>query len=64
MLFESQRRMDAVLWNSLPNTTNAEEAMHFKIYSAVGRNHALMEGIFSLLAFVRHYDQLLASAQG
>ena len=30
MLFESQRRMDPILWKSLPNTTNAEEAMHFK----------------------------------
>ena len=64
MLFESQRRMDPILWKSLPSTTNAEEAMHFKIYSAVGRSHTLMEGIFSLLAFVRHYDQLIASVQG
>ncbi|KAI0754059.1 hypothetical protein C8Q80DRAFT_1246646, partial [Daedaleopsis nitida] len=63
MLFESQRCMDPVLWNSLPSTTNAEESMHWKIYSAVGEKHAVMEGICSLFAFVQHYDKLIASAR-
>jgi hypothetical protein len=28
MLFESERKMDVQIWDSLPKTTNAEEAMH------------------------------------
>ncbi|KAI0737390.1 hypothetical protein C8Q80DRAFT_1125393 [Daedaleopsis nitida] len=43
MLFQSHRRMEPILWESVPSTTNAEEAMHFKIYNAVGKNHNFME---------------------
>lgn len=64
MLFQSQRRMNAPLWESLPDTTNAEEAMHWKIYSAVGRDHTLMEGIRSLQSFISHFDRMIASARG
>ena len=64
MLFQSQRRMDPILWDSLPETTNAEEAMHWTLYCMVGRDHALMEGILSLRAFVRHFEQQLASSRG
>jgi hypothetical protein len=28
MLFKSQRKMDADIWDSIPSTNNAEEAMH------------------------------------
>ena len=52
MIFNSHRRMDPVLWDSMPATTNAEEAMHWKIYQAVGKQHHLMEGIRALYAFV------------
>lgn len=64
MLFQSHRCMDVLLWDSLPDTTNAEEAMHWKIYSAVGRDHKLMEGLRCLQKFVAHYDVQIASAQG
>ncbi|PBK88252.1 hypothetical protein ARMGADRAFT_937709, partial [Armillaria gallica] len=36
MIFPSQRRMDPVIWDVLPDSTNAEEAMHFKIKCLAG----------------------------
>ncbi len=35
MLFISHRKMDPALWDELPDSTNAEEAMHAKIHTAV-----------------------------
>ena len=35
MLFESEREMDVEIWESIPKTTNAEEVMHWKLYSGV-----------------------------
>lgn len=64
MLFTSERTMEPVLWDSLPDSTNAEEAMHHKIYSAVGRDHNLISGINGLEAFARHYEQLITGAAG
>jgi hypothetical protein len=48
MLFLSQRKMDPELWESIPETTNAEEAMHWKMYSATGRDHDFLEGLSAL----------------
>ncbi len=62
MLFISRRKMDPKLWDELPDSTNAEEAMHAKIYTAVGRDHSLMHGVRSLLRFIRYYERLLAGA--
>jgi len=59
MLFESERTMDVQIWDSLPNTTNAEEAMHWKLYSACGRDHNFMEGMNALHAVAIHYQRLL-----
>ena len=42
MLFESEREMDLKIWESLPHTNNAEEAMHWKLFSACGRDHAFL----------------------
>jgi hypothetical protein len=39
----------------MPETTNAEEAMNFKIYAAVGQDHNLMDGLYSLLAVAEYY---------
>ena len=36
MLFSSQRLMEEHVVESIPNTTNAEEAMHWRFYSAAG----------------------------
>ena len=60
MLFFSERLMDSSLWDALPNTTNAEEAMHHCIYASVGRDHSLRPGIHALERFARHFEDLVA----
>ncbi|KAF9529541.1 hypothetical protein CPB83DRAFT_882745 [Crepidotus variabilis] len=57
MLFELQRKMDPAIWDSIPETTNAEEAMHFKLYSACGRDHTFIEGLKSLYAVLLYYQR-------
>lgn len=63
MLFSSERTMSEQVWTSLPSTTNAEEAMHWKLYCAVGRNHALLEGLVSLLRVGEYYKRLHDAVQ-
>src|SRR5882762_1587337 len=41
MLFTAQRKMEPHIWEQMPDTTNAGEAMHWKLYSAVGRDLSL-----------------------
>jgi hypothetical protein len=55
MLFPCYRIMDLELWNSLPGTKNPEEAMHWKLYAALGRHLALLEGLKALVAFAEYY---------
>ncbi|KAK7012607.1 hypothetical protein R3P38DRAFT_3586804 [Favolaschia claudopus] len=62
MLFPSFRKMTPELWNSLPETTNPEEAQHWKIYAALKRRLALIPGIKGLFAFVEHYRKLEEAA--
>jgi hypothetical protein len=63
MLFSSERKMDVKLWESLPATNNAEEAMHWKLYSACGRDHDLLEGLISLHAVAQHYEIIYNAAR-
>ncbi|KAJ6523218.1 hypothetical protein DFH09DRAFT_1047292 [Mycena vulgaris] len=58
MLFASERRMDPDVWDSIPDSTNAEEAFHWKLYCALGRLHALMEGFRGLFAVAGYYQRL------
>ncbi|KAJ7440431.1 hypothetical protein FB451DRAFT_1191601 [Mycena latifolia] len=58
MLFASERKMDPELWDSIPDSTNAEEAFHWKLYCAAGRLHALMEGFRALFAVAEYYHRL------
>ncbi|KAJ6481243.1 hypothetical protein C8R47DRAFT_1322273 [Mycena vitilis] len=58
MLFASARKMDPEIWDSIPDSTNAEEAFHWKLYCAAGRLHALMEGLYSLFAVAEYYQRL------
>ncbi|KAF8075742.1 hypothetical protein FPV67DRAFT_1648897 [Lyophyllum atratum] len=65
MLFSSERTMDVEIWESIPATTNAEEAMHWKLYSACGRDHAPLEGLNSLWMFAEYYErQYTANLKG
>lgn len=62
-LFSSTRTMDLRLWESMPSTNNAEEAMHSKIYAAIGKDQSLLEGLRRLVAFVRLFEILHESAR-
>jgi len=58
MLFESQKTMDAQIWDSIPDTNNAEEAMHWKLYSAAGKKHLFFNGLNALYAVAVYYARL------
>jgi hypothetical protein len=62
MLFESERKMDIQLWESLPPTNNPEEAMHWKLYCACERDHEFLEGMYSLYAVAVYYERLYEAA--
>jgi hypothetical protein len=64
MIFESLKSMDSTLWSSLPETTNAEEAMHWRIYRAVGKNHKLIDGLYALATIVEYFGRLTKAAKG
>ncbi|KAF5379487.1 hypothetical protein D9615_006638 [Tricholomella constricta] len=63
MLFGSERKMDADLWDAIPATTNAEEAMHWKLYRACGRDHAFLEGLASLYQIAIYYERQYSSVK-
>jgi hypothetical protein len=63
MLFKPFRVMSDELWQKLPRTTNAEEALHFRLYAAVGRDLGLLEGLEGLFKFAEHL-QTMSTAQG
>lgn len=50
MIFASLRTMDQDLSEALPNTTNAEESMHWRLYRAVGSKNTFLSGIEGLVA--------------
>ncbi|KAJ3831325.1 hypothetical protein F5878DRAFT_520744, partial [Lentinula raphanica] len=50
MLFRTHTRMEPDIWDSIPNTTNAQEAQHWKLYSSVGHDHSLLQGLEALHA--------------
>ncbi len=64
MIFKSQQIMDAEVWDSIPGSTNAEEAMHWKLYSGAGRNHDVIEGFEGLLSMADYYKRLNDAALG
>ncbi|KAF5313015.1 hypothetical protein D9619_002316 [Psilocybe cf. subviscida] len=57
ILCSSERTMDPVLWDLLPATTNAEEAMHFRFYRAGGTNHAFLKGLKGLWAIADMFQE-------
>ncbi|KAG6916293.1 hypothetical protein DXG01_007490 [Tephrocybe rancida] len=56
MIFKSEHKMDAHIWDSIPWTTNVEESMHWKAYSACGKDHMFSEGMNALNAFALHFE--------
>ncbi|KAF8185384.1 hypothetical protein BJ912DRAFT_852761, partial [Pholiota molesta] len=61
MLCDSECKMDIELWESLPDTNNAEEAMHWKLYSACGRDHDVFGGLKGLYAVAKYYERMYNS---
>ena len=64
MIFQSHMRMDPLLWDSMPDSTNAEESMHWRLYRAVEKKHDLMEGIYGVQAFLGHFERRMVAEQG
>ncbi|KAF9539193.1 hypothetical protein CPC08DRAFT_731147 [Agrocybe pediades] len=63
MLFESERAMDITIWESMPSTTNAEESLHWKLYSACGRDHEFLEGMYTLQGVTAYYERIYEAEQ-
>ena len=63
MIFDSQRSMPAERAALLPNTTNAEESMHAKIYNLVGHNHELIPGLNALIKVEEYHHQMWINAK-
>jgi len=61
-LFEGMKTMDPQLWESAPSTTNAEEAMHSKMYAHIGRGHQLLAGLRRLFQLERMFSMMHAHA--
>ena len=62
MLFVSEHVMEPDIWESIPDTTNAEEAMHWKLYAAAGHNHEFLEGIYALHSVASYYQCLYTAS--
>lgn len=62
MLFTSQRKMEPHIWEQMPDTTNAGEAMHWKLYSAAGRNLNLMVGLHGLHAIAEYFLRIYTAS--
>ncbi|KAJ7504614.1 hypothetical protein B0H11DRAFT_1709555 [Mycena galericulata] len=62
MLFKPFREMHVEEWDSIPNTTNAQESQHKKIYLAIGKKHELIPGLRGLRQLAEHYALLAAAA--
>ena len=63
MIFRSHREMQESSWDALPDTTNAEESMHWCLYSAVGNNLETMTGLASLVTFAASFQQMYDDAR-
>ena len=50
--------MKPELWEAIPETTNAEEAMHWKMYSATGCDYGFLDEMHSLYAITQYYHQI------
>ena len=56
--------MDINLWNSLPATTNAEEAMHFRIKMAIGYDMSFLDGLDGLYRFTSMLELKMKGSLG
>jgi len=59
MLFRSDKKMDIEIWDSIPKTTNDQEAMHWKLYCMCGCDHHFLEGMYALFGVAEYYKRLM-----
>lgn len=64
MLFTSERSMAPAIWDSIPDTTNAEEAMHWKLYAAIGKHQSFFQGMEGLFKFTEYFNRIMAAKLG
>jgi len=64
MLFPPFQKMKTGLFRAMPNSTNAEEAMHAKLYATVGKRYNLMEGLLCLQVFMESFQLRAAGRSG
>ncbi|KAH6880960.1 hypothetical protein BKA70DRAFT_1411486 [Coprinopsis sp. MPI-PUGE-AT-0042] len=62
-IFASQRIMEPLLWDALPDSTNAEEAIHWTLYSGTGRNHSFIDGLKALHAMALYFERISNHAE-
>lgn len=58
MIFAAYRTMDQELWESLPASTNPEESFHYSIYTSVGQDHSVIDGLDGLYRFANAMQAL------
>ena len=51
--------MDIEIWDSIPKTTNAQEAMHWKLYCMCRYDHHFLEGMYALFGVAEYYKRLM-----
>lgn len=49
--------MDAIIWKSLPDSTNAKEAIHFSMYCQQGKDHDFLHGLAVLKKIADTFEQ-------
>ena len=49
--------MEEHIVESIPNTMNAEEAMHWRFYSTAGRAHSFMHGMMLLYKIATDFER-------
>ncbi|KAH6889065.1 hypothetical protein BKA70DRAFT_1541345 [Coprinopsis sp. MPI-PUGE-AT-0042] len=62
-IFASQRIMQPILWDALPDSTNAEEAIHWTLYSGAGRDHSFIDGLKALHAMAVYFERIFNHAE-
>ncbi|KAJ7196708.1 hypothetical protein GGX14DRAFT_318451, partial [Mycena pura] len=63
MLFLASVKMSKRLWDSLPATTNAEEAMHERFYRMIGRQNSMFYGMAGLVRSAETFERSYNAAR-
>jgi hypothetical protein len=64
MSLAAKRVMTEEMWLSIPDTTNAQEAMHWSIYCKGNTQHDLIDGMETLHAIAKNFEEKHKHALG